>query len=1097
MRPQLNNLLRILAPFEFSHGGLLDVNRVFGDGEDDNGNNIADDRAESGYPPGWGPSPGPVVDGVWPTNVSNPAPGVGNIPSTNNDDPLAPTTAAQFNSYYNSYVSRRQAYARHLFCLMMLLTDRGYIHPLSPQTPAMSGVEQHRRTVARIAQWAVNVVDFRDSDSAMTAFEYDIDPFNGWSVDGNIMTDENQPTPGERRVVWGCEAPDLLITENTALHDKRVKDTDQDPMMRRRDPDPMNMMDDPNLDQYRIPQGSLFVELYCPRTKQVNNQRLPAGLYNGAGRLDLAFMHPVPSLDGARHPLWRIAISERHARTDATRSYRPNARFAVARDSTEFTQSLFVPATGEERVQVNSGRVTNVATDFEYLRLERFIWFNATNPAVTAPGASNPHPRPNQIFYNRFPNWDISLDPGRYMVIGPRTQTRIGNKVNQMQNQLQSLFIASLNRGNPTATGFRTTDMLGGNNPVVFPVPTAADTPNPGGMPLVGTRIRPVVGMVAGANAPSTWMDANNTAPQGIGINISEPMPNGGSYYREPTDRLAAGMPLDTYYDPTNPMPTLPDDPFDDGGAGTALENIVQTGTYDDVRTMFLQRLADPSLPWHPVINPYINVDWQAIDLSVYNGEDRQPAGYDPATNAWDPLDPNQTTRLNTELDLRTRGRGSFDRTNPQANLWPPVTRDPLSTVAEPSAPATEYYMPHKLQNSLGYINTGLSNNPRTLPAAYLGDPHQPFPIITWHDRPFANPYELMIVPSSTPSRLAFETPSNYTAPAVNQYHRQRIPPSNDDGFYGQFHFLMNFFHSRNTNTVPVPQPHVLPPAIPTTPAINDRKQAQYFRLFELVETPSPFVGTQKWYNPAAFTAGAGGATYRPPFNRMSRFRDPGRININTVSDERVWFALAKGFPSYDNRTFFRNVLRSRRGYAGNPFALNPNFPSLVANPFRAAFAADLMPDVGTPSMRLTDEVEATLLRSRPGTSVPPRNNNRQPLFVPPDSALQIRAPHRDNRRSPFMRYLGLSRLSNLVSNHSNVYAVWMTIGYFEVEAIPTGPDHAHPDGYMLGRELGIDDGTKVRHRAFYILDRSVPVGFQPNENNNVDRTILLRRLIE
>ncbi len=30
----------------------------------------------------------------------------------------------------------------------------------------------------RIAQWAVNVVDFRDPDSIMTPFEYDVNPFN-------------------------------------------------------------------------------------------------------------------------------------------------------------------------------------------------------------------------------------------------------------------------------------------------------------------------------------------------------------------------------------------------------------------------------------------------------------------------------------------------------------------------------------------------------------------------------------------------------------------------------------------------------------------------------------------------------------------------------------------------------------------------------------------------------------------------------------------------------------------------------------------------------------------------------------------------------
>ena len=34
-----------------------------------------------------------------------------------------------------------------------------------------------------------------------------------------------------------------------------------------------------------------------------------------------------------------------------------------------------------------------------------------------------------------------------------------------------------------------------------------------------------------------------------------------------------------------------------------------------------------------------------------------------------------------------------------------------------------------------------------------------------------------------------------------------------------------------------------------------------------------------------------------------------------------------------------------------------------------------------------------------------------------------------------------------------------------------------YPDGYQLGRELGIDSGEVERHRAFYIIDRTLPIG--------------------
>ena len=57
--------------------------------------------------------------------------------------------------------------------------------------------------------------------------------------------------------------------------------------------------------------------------------------------------------------------------------------------------------------------------------------------------------------------------------------------------------------------------------------------------------------------------------------------------------------------------------------------------------------------------------------------------------------------------------------------------------------------------------------------------------------------------------------------------------------------------------------------------------------------------------------------------------------------------------------------------------------------------------------------------------------------------------------------------------------------------------DNAHPDGYRFGIEKGSDTGEVTRHRAFYIIDRSIPVAFEPGVNHNVDNAILLRRYLE
>lgn len=115
-----------------------------------------------------------------------------------------------------------------------------------------------------------------------------------------------------------------------------------------------------------------------------------------------------------------------------------------------------------------------------------------------------------------------------------------------------------------------------------------------------------------------------------------------------------------------------------------------------------------------------------------------------------------------------------------------------------------------------------------------------------------------------------------------------------------------------------------------------------------------------------------------------------------------------------------------------------------------------------------------------------------KPLFVPNDSGSgqipQLGNPaylHRN--RTPTFRYQGMSRLANMTTTHSNVYAIWITVGYFEVDRA-TG---------QLGQEAGSDTGEIERHRAFYIFDRSVPVAYERGENHNVDRGLLIRRFIE
>jgi hypothetical protein len=152
------------------------------------------------------------------------------------------------------------------------------------------------------------------------------------------------------------------------------------------------------------------------------------------------------------------------------------------------------------------------------------------------------------------------------------------------------------------------------------------------------------------------------------------------------------------------------------------------------------------------------------------------------------------------------------------------------------------------------------------------------------------------------------------------------------------------------------------------------------------------------------------------------------------------------------------------------------------------------------PNLATRQEVDVTLMRSIDPTSTAP---TAKALF----DYFSSGTPADDPTRNPYFRMQNLQRLSNLLTTRSNVYAIWITVGFFEVTPAPNPanpppsppglPTVVHPDGYQLGQEVGADTGEIKRHRAFYIYDRSIPVGFEPGRDHNYEDGLLLKRFIE
>jgi large repetitive protein len=106
-----------------------------------------------------------------------------------------------------------------------------------------------------------------------------------------------------------------------------------------------------------------------------------------------------------------------------------------------------------------------------------------------------------------------------------------------------------------------------------------------------------------------------------------------------------------------------------------------------------------------------------------------------------------------------------------------------------------------------------------------------------------------------------------------------------------------------------------------------------------------------------------------------------------------------------------------------------------------------------------------------------------------------------DAREHPSWRIEMLQRVMNLTTVRTHQYAVWITVGFFEVKRrgdigmIASGDPRLAFD--ILGPEVGLRGDRNFRYRGFFLVDRLRLDGFDPTNTSPWHAAVVYRRILQ
>jgi hypothetical protein len=480
-----------------------------------------------------------------------------------------------------------------------------------------------------------------------------------------------------------------------------------------------------------------------------------------------------------------------------------------------------------------------------------------------------------------------------------------------------------------------------------------------------------------------------------------------------------------------------------------------------------LQRLACPHLPPNPLpgkpgynpnvpINPYITTD--LLELTGTNSA--------ATTQVWDSRRFHETNGAIVP-PVAQANRHSFGRFQPYAASHPLQRQTPTGPPANPANEAQSTFFRH---------NSKFNTAPATIPIGdtlKAGPPNGTgFDWLTHLDRVLISPMELLNVSAVKPHELTFWFQHAPPPPTAFDPQRQSNNPSPHlANWRTEDSRLYRFFEFASTGSLQ--NGYALGGRVPgkiniNTIGPNDR---EVFRAMMDAQQGNTFYQTVNITSIAS--AGTNVTVTTNPGHGLTVGQTGQSVTISGV-----------GVAGYNGQFTVTSVPN------GNTFTVtNPAGPlgapgpggtvavsdSTVADAIfdllirRRTLAASKVPGPGDHPFLSVATGHNSFPAGGDAVSTVQRGLDSTPLgasLISPNQFMFEATNLPGLQGHPYQRYELLNKIYNNLTVRSNVFAVWMTVGFFEVEDEKTVP-------VTLGVEIGRAENRHVRHRMFAIVDRT------------------------